>query len=78
MLFCCFEALWGQFTEYFSLMSKKGLFQKGALKYSENLFFLTYLKRVNPEENLDFYKQMFFIKPVKWVKYQQKLIFSLK
>ncbi len=39
--------------------------QKGTLKYSESLFFLTSLKM----ENLDLFKQIFLIKPVKWGKY---------
>ena len=42
---------------------------KGALNYSESLFFLTCLKRVNPEENLDLFKQLFLIKPAKGKKY---------
>ena len=43
--------------------------QKSALKYSDGLFFLTCWKRVNPEENLDLFKQLFLIKPLKWGKY---------
>ena len=43
--------------------------QKQALKYSESLFFLPCLKEANPEENLDLFKQLFLIKPVKGVKY---------
>ena len=34
-----------------------------------NLFFLLYLKGTNPEENLDLFKQVFLIKPVKRDKY---------
>ena len=45
------------------------LSQEGALKYSEVLFLLTFLKGANPEENLNFFKQLFLIKPVKWGKY---------
>ena len=45
MLFYCFEAFWGKFTENFSFWSQKWLFQKRAQKYSESVFFLTCLKR---------------------------------
>ena len=31
----------------------------------KKFFFLTCLKGANPEENLDFFKQLFLIKPVK-------------
>ena len=48
---------------------KKLLSLKGALKYSENLFFLTIWKGANPVENLDLFKQMFLIKRVKGDKY---------
>ena len=34
-------------------------------KYTESWFFLPCLKRGNPEEYLDLYKQFFLIKPVK-------------
>ena len=46
-VFCCFEAFSGKLTENFSFESKKWQSQKGALKYSESLFFLTCLKRAN-------------------------------
>ena len=39
------------------------------MKYSESLFFLPCLKGENPEENLDWFKQLFLIKPVKGDKY---------
>ena len=29
-------------------------------------FFKRYLKSINPEENLDLFKQLFLVKPVKW------------
>ena len=38
ILFCCYEAFWGKFTENFSFYSKKWLSKKGALKYSEICF----------------------------------------
>ena len=41
------------------------------------MFFLTCLKRVNPEENLDLFKQLCLIKPVKREKFN-KNSFSTK
>ena len=35
------------------------------------IFFLTCLKRVNREENLDLFKQLFFIKQIKVEKYKK-------
>ena len=43
-----------------SLFLKKMISQLRALKYSESLFFLPYLKGENPKENLDLFKQLFF------------------
>ena len=43
------------------------LSQKRALKNSESLFFLPYLKGANPEENLDLFKQFFLKKTLKWI-----------
>ena len=60
MLFCCFEEFSGKFTENISSLAKKWLSQKRAQKYSENLFFLTYLKSANPEEHFDMLKQLFY------------------
>ena len=68
----------GEIHRVLLIKVKKGLSQKGILKYTESLLFLTYLKRENPEENLDLFKQLFLIEPIKVVKYGQKLIFSLK
>ena len=65
MLFCCFAAFLGKFTENFSFWSKKWLSQKGVLKNSESLFFWTFLKRGKSWVNLDLFKQLFLIKPVK-------------
>ncbi len=72
MLFSCFEAFSGKFTENFSFYSKKWLSQKGALIYSEYFFFLTCSKRGKSWENLDLFKQLFLIKPVKGDKYLKK------
>ena len=70
MLLCCFEVIWGKFYENLLFSQKKRLSQKGEQKYSESLFFFTSLKGSNPEENLDFFKQLILIKPVKLDKYQ--------
>ena len=40
--------------------------------------FLPGLKAANPEENLDLFKQLYLIKPVKWDKYIKKKFFSRK
>ena len=47
-------------------------------KILRKLFFLPCLKGANPEENLDLFKQLFLIKPVKGHKYEQKLFFYTK
>ena len=75
MLFCCSMNFFGN-SQRISIFSQNWLSQKGALKYSESLFFLAYLKPVNLEENLDLFKQLFLLKPVKWGKYYQKRFFS--
>ena len=46
---------------------------KRALKYSKGVFFLPCLNGAYPEENLDLFKQLFSIKPVKGYKYKQKM-----
>ena len=43
--------------------------QKRALKYLEIFFSYHVWQGANPLENLDLFKQMFLIKPVKGVKY---------
>ena len=48
-----------------SLFSQKVTILGRSTEVLRKLFFLTSLKRGNPEENLDFFKQLFFIKPVK-------------
>ena len=42
------------------------------------MFFITSWKGANPEENLDLFKQLFLVKPLKWGKYLQKLDFLPK
>ena len=71
MPFCGFEAFLKKFIENFSFRHKMTI-SKRALKYSESLLFLPFLKGKNPEENLDLFKLLFWIKPVKWDKYIKK------
>ena len=78
MLFCCFEAFCGIFTENFSYYSKNWLSLNRAQKYSESLFFLTNLKRSKSFGKLDWFKQLFLIKPVKWGKSLKKNFFLYK
>ena len=67
MLFCCFAAFWGKFTENFSFYSKKLLTQKEALKYSEKLLFSTSLNRRKDRRKFGFGGNNFFLfKAVKW------------
>ena len=77
MPFGCFKAFLEKFIENF-LSDIKVTISKRALKYTESLLFLTCVKEKNPEENLDLFKLLFLIKPVKGVKYQQNLFFSTK
>ena len=77
MPFGCFKAFLEKFIENF-LSDIKVTISKRVLKYTESLLFLTCVKEKNPEENLDLFKLLFLIKPVKGVKYQQNLFFSTK
>ena len=77
MPFCCFKAFLEKFIEKFSFRHKMTI-SKRALKYSESLLFLPCLKGKNCEENLDLFKLLFLIKPVKGDKFQQKMFFSTK
>ena len=54
-------------TSLFS-QKKKLKISETRTKYPESLFFLRYLKGANLEENLDLFKQLFLIKPVKVAK----------
>ena len=48
-----------------SLFGQKSDFSERSIEKLRNLFNLLFLKRVNPEEILDLFKQLFLIKPVK-------------
>ena len=69
LCFCVvFQHIWGN-SQRSSRFSQNLLSQRGALKYTECLFFLTCLKRVDLEKNLDLFNQLFLTEPVKWGKY---------
>ena len=64
----CFSVVlkhfWGN-SQKKSLFVQKSDFLRKNIENLRNLLNLIFLKRVNPEENLDLYKQLFLIKPVK-------------
>ena len=62
LLFC---SIFGEIHREFLFFVQKWLSQKRVLKNSESLFFWTFLKRGKSWGNLDLFKQLFLIKPVK-------------
>ena len=58
--FVLFWSIYGEIIRELFFLDLKGTSQKRALKKSESWFFLPYLKGANPEENFDFFKQLFF------------------
>ena len=62
LLFC---TIFGEIHKELLFFSTKWLSLKGVLKNSESLFFWTFLKRGKSWVNLDLFKQLFLIKPVK-------------
>ena len=69
MPFCSYEVFWGKITREYFFLDINMTISKRALKYSECLFFLQFLKEANPEENMDLFKQIFLIKLVKGGQY---------
>ena len=67
--FLLFSSILGEIHRELFFLVKKKISLKRALKNSESLFFLPCLKGENPEENLDTFKLLFFIKQVKGDKY---------
>ena len=64
--FLLFWSIFGEIhRELFFLDIKVTISEKWALKYSESLFSYHVWKGENPEENLDLFKQFYFIKHVK-------------
>ena len=76
MLFCCFEAFLGKFTENFSFRAKTAFLRKDHRNTQKVCFSWQVWKGENPEVNLDLFKQMFLNNSVDGGKYKQKLFFS--
>ena len=64
--FLIFSSIFVEIHKELLYLVQKVTISKKGQKYSKSLFFLTSLKMGNPEENLDLFKQLFLIKPVKW------------
>ena len=63
--FLFFEAIWGIITENFSFSQKSDYLWKENWKTQAVCFSYHVWKGENPEENLDLFKQLLLIKPVK-------------
>ena len=68
MTFCCFEAFLGKFIENFSFYSKLAI-SETSTEILRKFVFLTMFEGVNHEGNVDLFKQLFLIKPVKGDKF---------
>ena len=69
MLFCCFQAFWGAIHRELLFLVKIGYLRKVHWNTHKVCLFFNVWKGENTEENLDLFKQMFLIKPVKGDKY---------
>ena len=63
-VFRLFWSIFGKIHREFPFLIKKVTLSERSTKILRKLFFLTCLRRVNPDENLDLFKQMFLIKQV--------------
>ena len=63
--FLLFWSILGEIHRKNPYLFKKVTFSERRIENLRNLFNLIFLKRVNPEENLDLFKQLLLIKPVK-------------
>ena len=63
--FLLFWSILGEIHRKNLFLVKKVTFSERSIEKLRNLFNLILLERVNPEENLDLFKQLFLIKPVK-------------
>ena len=63
--FLLFWSILGEIHRKNLYLVKKVTFSERRIENLRNLFNLIFLKRVNPEENLDLFKQLLLIKPVK-------------
>ena len=75
--FLLFWSILGEIHRKNLFLVKKVTFSERSIEKLRNLFNLILLERVNPEENLDLFKQLFLIKPVKGDTIKKK-IFSSK
>ena len=69
MPFCSFEAFGGKFIKKKFFLDIKVTISERSTEILRNVFFLPCLKGAHREENLDLFKQVFLIKPVKGDKY---------
>ena len=64
-VFLLFWSILGEIHRKNLFLVKKVTFSERRIEKLRNLFNLIFLIKVNPEENLDLFKQLFLIKPVK-------------
>ena len=70
MPFCCFETFLGEIHRELIFLDIKVAISETSTEILREFVFLTmFEKGQNPEENLDLFKQLFLIKPVKGNKY---------
>ena len=66
MLFCCFDAFFGEIHRELLFLVKKVTFSGSSTEILRKLVFLTYLIGVNPEENLDCLNNSFWSNQKNW------------
>ena len=76
MPFCCFEAFLEKFIENFSFRHKINYLRNEHWNTQKVCFSYHVGKLANPEVNLDLFKQLFLIKPVRKDKYYKEMFFS--
>ena len=75
----CFSVVlkhFGEIHRELRFLVKKVTISERSTEKLRKFVFLNMFEKVNPDEILDLFKQLFFIKPVKGKKYKQKLFFS--
>ena len=70
--FLLFWSIFGKIHKEPFFLDKKLAISETSTEIIRNMFFLPCLKRVNTEENLDLFKQLFLIKPIKGDKKKKK------
>ncbi len=63
--FLFFCSILGKIHRELLFLGKKVSISERSTELLRKFVFLTFLKRLNPEENLELFKQLFLIKPVK-------------